>query len=236
MPVPHHNLRTQIARLPFLLFGLFLLSSVSYAYIPSPKDECEYRNSAICEIRGVQHVVAGECPQGAVVLRPPGKERCDELGEMDARREGTTIPESPVRVMPDNPSQHLKGMEPTPRWILPALVIATALIATGLVIWAMRWVWLKRKQGNVLFMGIATVFRYLISALCAGYAFYSVFGMVFLNIFDRYNHDSAGPAILAAPPALIASVAVALAVFFFTCWALEVVLDRYFKKNWGKKP
>jgi len=71
--------RSRVLLLHIVCTSIFLVTNTSHADIPTPEQECRHRNSAICEVLGVQHYIEGGCPQGAIVIRPQGNERCDEL-------------------------------------------------------------------------------------------------------------------------------------------------------------
>jgi hypothetical protein len=58
---------------------------VCHADVPTPEQECRYRNAAECEQNGVKYVVEGDCPSAARTLRPRGTERCEDLARPGQR-------------------------------------------------------------------------------------------------------------------------------------------------------
>lgn len=59
--------------------SLLLAAGICHADVPTAEQECRLRNSATCELSGVQYLVEGPCPPGALAIRPQGHERCDAV-------------------------------------------------------------------------------------------------------------------------------------------------------------
>jgi len=228
--------RSDLALLHLLYFVLFLvIPGTSYAYIPTAEQDCQFRNSAICELNGIQYYIDSDCPSAAKVIKPLGHERCDQ--SVPANK--TTVPVDSGKTTPGglqqdhvNPAS-IGNME---RWLLPTLVITFALIVLGIVIWAIRWAWRHRFDGNMVLIRSAAVFRYIFSVICAVYATYYTFVTVYMRIFSSFdNHDSAGPGLIAAVPAFLAAPLVTIPAFFITNWILKAILDKFLKPSEIKK-
>lgn len=79
---------------------LLLSANVCKAEEKSAEELCRQRNLASCEISGLKFFIDDDCPRGAKVLRPKGRERCDQLAA------GVTAAASAVMVAPPVQPQH----------------------------------------------------------------------------------------------------------------------------------
>lgn len=71
--------------------ALLAQASLCQAEAQTPVELCRQRNSASCEVSGLKFFIDDDCPKGAKVLRPHGKERCDDLA---AKTDSAVKPQS----------------------------------------------------------------------------------------------------------------------------------------------
>lgn len=219
--------RSSILLLFFFCTSIFLAPSPGHADIPTPEQECRLRNSAICEINGVQHYVEGGCPQGAIVIRPHGNERCDELVQVNKTTGQTNQIKGPPRKPPASKLDTAHSGK-TGHWLITALTIAAVLGGIFSILKVLRRLWLQLNEQNSAVGRIASVFRAILSLGLSGYAFYYTFGLVYMRVFDSFsNHETFGPAFFAAPPAFFASILAAAVVFQLAYWAIGAIIAKY---------
>ncbi len=182
---------------------LALLCSCAQAYAPTPREECERRNHALCELNNLPFEQAAPCPPGSRTLRPPSKENCDAIRPQPVSPAGQPVSSSPPST-PAVPNDFARYAA-VEHWLIPTVVIGgSALAALGIV-----WL-LYRRRGSPRpdpassrgFWSILTVSQFvgLVCALAASKA-------SFQTITASYHDNNT------AAPTLIGA-AVAMAVFF----------------------
>ena len=63
-----------------LIYFVFLAQgSVCQAEEKTAEELCRLRNSSYCEVSGLKFYIDDVCPKGARILRPHGKERCEDF-------------------------------------------------------------------------------------------------------------------------------------------------------------
>lgn len=68
----------------FIVVYSLLCSTPTFADTSTAEEQCRKRNSASCEINGLKFFIEDDCPRGAKILRPKGKERCDDFADKAA--------------------------------------------------------------------------------------------------------------------------------------------------------
>ncbi len=110
-----------------------LLANIAPANALTAEEACRQRNAASCEISGLKFFITEEeCPRGAKVLRPRGKERCDNLAEKpaiarphSAVSQAAPVPTSaPLALQEEAEDNFLK---------IPFLIVAVIGVIQGLV-------------------------------------------------------------------------------------------------------
>lgn len=113
-----------------------LLSAASLADNLTPEEQCRQRNAASCEINGLKFfIIEQECPRGAKVLRPRGKERCDNLAANAALTEKAQ-PQSAVSRAAPLPASTPFGLQEETQsgfFKIPFLIVAVIGVMQGLV-------------------------------------------------------------------------------------------------------
>lgn len=177
----------------WLIYLGVLFIADAQADIPTPEQECRYRNAATCEINQVTYQVEGPCPPTARTLRPAGRENCAALVQ-------STSPQPANRISRE-PATPVQTAEPAPspngsRYLrLLALVVVAGLVLIGV------GYMLLRNRG-ALRQAAGTLATWLVALALATAGAYASAGWVFRRIFGRFdNHDSAAPALLAMPVA-----------------------------------
>lgn len=64
-------------------FLLLTAAGLGWADAQTAEEACRLRNAASCELSGLKFFIDDDCPKGAKVLRPHGKERCDAVSLQD---------------------------------------------------------------------------------------------------------------------------------------------------------
>ena len=65
----------------FIVVYCILCSTPGLADTPAAEEQCRKRNSASCEINGLRFFIEDDCPRGAKILRPKGKEHCEDFAD-----------------------------------------------------------------------------------------------------------------------------------------------------------
>lgn len=225
----------KLGRAVFLLasrlsvWSLLLAGGACLADVPTSLQECRLRNSAICELRGLQYVVEGPCPPPAQTVRSPGQERCEDVR-----------PASPLREHP--PSARTVGVPAAPRdlawvgqierWLIPVLLVVVGLLLAGLGLLAFRS-WRAHRDGADTATGVGRLLLQLFAAAVIAVPLgYQAAGVAFQRTFSSFNnHDTAAPWLLAAPVGLIVFMLVSGIVF-----ALVALLVGYLLPGFRKQP
>jgi len=187
---------------------LVIAASACRADVPTVAEECRLRNTALCDLRGLQYIVYGPCPPEARTIRRPGQQRCDEAGQAGVT---TVHAQPPVSIeapplLP--PRRDLAWVGRIERWLLPGgLLIGGVLVALF-----MRILRGRRARPDVEGAGPCvswTVVQLLVAASLAVPLAYQVAGLAFQRVFASFdNHDTAAPWLLAAPVGLLVFVLV----------------------------
>jgi hypothetical protein len=111
-----------------------LLANVCLADEPTAGELCRKRNAASCEINGLQFFMTEqECPRGAKVLRPRGKERCDNLAETAKNAENVQVQSAVSPASPAAASAMPQQEEGGGLFKVPFLVVAVIGLMQGLI-------------------------------------------------------------------------------------------------------
>lgn len=211
----------RVASLLFALASSWLALGVCRADVPTPAQECRLRNAAICELNGVQFMVDGPCPPAARTIRPPGDEPCEDVAPITSRiaqlRTATVAaapmpaprgaaPPSAAATVPA-PVRDLAWVGEAERWFTPLLLVGGGLLLSGLclLLFARRTAARKDRLSAEAADGFARpLLQLLVAAACAVPLGYQAAALAFEWVFSRAdNHDTALPALLAAPVAVL---------------------------------
>jgi hypothetical protein len=212
---------------------LFLAAGVCHADVPTPEQECRLRNSAICEFGkgGVQTYMDGPCPAGARTIRPQGREYCDAMSKGGAATVSIDAGLTAKAVAP-NSREDLAWAGRMERWLIPLLLLASALLVAGIGIALLFRRRTDQKTGEVSHGTASLVIQLTASGISAALAAYMAGGFAFQRVFSSFNnHDTAAPALIAAPVALLAAM-----LAWFSTFAVMALLIGRFLKTRSKGP
>ena len=213
--IPHSGCGSIQARL-YAAVLLWFVAGICAADVPTPQQECEYRNLAVCSFApsGMQSMQPGPCPPGSQTIKAAGVEDCS-VEAIAAHAEVAPTPAKKTQQLPRR--DDLARLGSIERWLIPALIYAAIGVA-ALLAWNL---WRRRRAANTGAPG--QVVAVLISAGFAVSVGWKVAGKAFSGAFNAYdNHDSAAPALLASPVWLVTFLLVAFGVFalLMLCWRM----------------
>lgn len=100
----------------FIVVYCMLCSTPGLADTPTAEEQCRKRNSASCEINGLRFFIEDDCPRGAKILRPKGKERCEDFADRVATNRNVSVEGTETQVAaqkaeptPINPGNNAAG-------------------------------------------------------------------------------------------------------------------------------
>lgn len=169
----------------FIVVYSLLGSTPGLADTSTAEEQCRKRNSASCEINGLKFFIEDDCPRGAKILRPKGKERCDDFADKAATDSKASVSVAEKQVA-------AQTAEPTPA--KPENNAAGGMLASPLIVVAV----LGLLQGFVSRVGwrsfiiVATVIPFIvtwsvvtdISVKLAGEAYWIFVAWTLLKIFS----------------------------------------------------
>lgn len=118
-----------MVRLILSIMALGLSSSnFCQADTPTPEELCRQRNSASCEINGLKFFIEDDCPRGAKILRPKGKERCDNLTNT-INADGKVLTEAQLKPV----SQAIEAVPAMPKKTAEAGIFENAFFVVAVV-------------------------------------------------------------------------------------------------------
>ena len=216
----HSRVRTRLLAASVLLLTL----GVSRADVPTAEQDCRNRNAALCETAGVEFVVEGPCPATARTIRPPGVENCDAAAAQITREPTPSPAGNPETKPPPTPRDDLARWGRVERWLLPALMLAGAVLFIGVAAWAFRRHHRNRTAGDSTRNTGRPVVQLVAAATIAVLLAWQAAGAAFNRIFASYdNHDTAAPLLIAAPAAFAVFLLVLPAVFAASTWTLRLL-------------
>lgn len=169
----------------FIVVYSLLYSTPTFADTTTAEEQCRKRNSASCEINGLRFFIEDDCPRGAKILRPKGKERCEDFV-------GKAATDSKASVSVAEKHAPAQTAEPTPA--KPENSAAGGMLESPLIVVAV----LGLLQGFISRVGwrsfiiVATVIPVIVtwsvvadtSVKLAGEAYWSFVGWSLLKIFS----------------------------------------------------
>ena len=216
----HSRVRTRLIVASVLLLTL----TVSRADVPTAEQDCRNRNSALCETAGVEFVVDGPCPATARTIRPPGLENCDAIAAQVTPEPAPSPAGHPATKATPTPRDDLARWGRVERWLLPALMLAGAVLVIGVAAWAFRRHHRNRHTGESVGNAGRSIIQLVAAAAIAVPVAWQAAGAAFDRIFSSYdNHDTAAPLLIAAPVAFAVFVLLLPAVFATSAWLLRLL-------------
>lgn len=202
--------------------SLLLTLAVSRADVPTAEQDCRNRNAALCETAGVEFVVDGPCPATARTIRPPGLENCDAIAAQVTPEPALSPAGNPATKPTPTPRDDLARWGRVERWLLPALMLAGAVLVIGVAAWAFRRHHRNRHTGESVGNAGRSIIQLVAAATIAVPVAWQAAGAAFNRIFASYdNHDTAAPLLIAAPVAFAVFVLLLPAVFAASTWLLR---------------
>ena len=216
----HSRVRPRLIAASVLLLTL----TVSRADVPTAEQDCRNRNAALCETAGVEFVVDGPCPATARTIRPPGLENCDTVAAQVTREPALSPAGHPATQPPSTPRDDLARWGRIERWLLPALMLAGAVLVIGVAAWAFRRHHRNRHTGESVGNAGPSIIQLVAAATIAVPVAWQAAGAAFNRIFASYdNHDTAAPLLIAAPVAFAVFVLLLPAIFATSTWLLRLL-------------
>ena len=196
-----------------------VMSPISLADIPTPQQECEVRNLAVCVFTasGVKSSQPSPCPPGSLTLKPGGIENCSAPAP-SANRFAAPTRATATTTFHGTDLAWIGGIE---RWLIPVMVY-TLLGCVAMLVWV-----LVRRRPAAGSAVRGDTMAVLISAACSVASGWKAASASFGVVFNSYdNHDSAAPLLLGVPVWLGTFVIVTAIVFAILMLGWKVVRTR----------
>ena len=172
----------------------------------------------------VEFMVDGPCPETARTVRPQGTERCDRVTAQALEQSIATPSSRETATAASSPRDDLARLGQIERWLLPTVVLTGGALAIGMVAWALRRLYQKRNTGDSIRRTGRSVIQVVVATVIAGLVAWQAAGVTFQRMFSSFdNHDTAAPALIAAPVALAVFIAVAWLSFAASAWILRIL-------------
>jgi hypothetical protein len=197
-----------------LLAGL-VLSTNSFADVPTMKEECLAAQAAICKVNNIEIHVNTVCPENTITVKPLGNENCEDKNVQQKVIENQSLKQKSSPQISKTVEKDANKEWNKDSWIFVSIIVGLmflSLLTLVFIILALKNN-PKNWKFNFGFIGGSMIIDFLITR------------NIVVSVFNKYNHDTVAPFLIASGYSIVSFIGIG-----FICSLLFLIISKMIKK------